>query len=185
MLFRSHEKFSFGTIFSGEQEEQLKSEKVKLFIADKDGNEITNQVGIEKLPLNENGEMPINLTFEEKGDYRLIFYVGDNFADSKIKSEEQTLHITYNPIVTSASILEPTEVEINVRKAKSKERTITFKNIHDDILTDEVLASSVEFTQDAYLTFTKMTNGHPVTSNKENIDMVRILVKNKELPLFE
>lgn len=175
----AHEKFSFGTIFSGEQEEQLKSEKVKLFIADKDGNEITNQVGIEKLPLNENGEMPINLTFEEKGDYRLIFYVGDNFADSKIKSEEQTLHITYNPIVTSASILEPTEVEINVRKAKSKERTITFKNIHDDILTDEVLASSVEFTQDAYLTFTKMTNGHPVTSNKENIDMVRITGKEQ------
>lgn len=175
----AHEKFSFGTILSGEQEELLTKEKVKLFIADKDGNEITNQVGIEKLDLNENGEMPINLTFEEKGEYRLTFYVGDNFADSKIKSEEQTLHITYNPIVTSASILEPTEVEINVRKAKSKERTITFKNIHDDILTDEVLASSVEFTQDAYLTFTKMTNGHPVTSNKENIDMVRITGKEQ------
>lgn len=175
----AHEPFSFGTILSGEQEEPLSADQVKVFIADKDGTEITNSVTIEKLPLNENGEMPINFNFPEKGDYRVTFYVGNNFADSTIKSQEQTIHITYNPIVETATILEASEVEISVRKEKSKERSITFKNAHGDTLTDEVLATSVEFEPNAYLTYTKMTNGHPVTSTEENIDMVRITGKEQ------
>lgn len=171
----AHETFTFGNLLSGEQEEILTKDKLKVYIADKDGNDVTSYVTTElqDLEVDENNEVKVNFIFDTVGEYKVIFYVGANVGASTIKSPEQTIRIQYNPIVVDAKIVTNNNL-ITVRKEKSKEFDVRFTNIHGDILTD-VASSTVEFVgSNANIAFTKISGGHPVLTADEAVEKIRI-----------
>ncbi len=141
----AHEIFTFGNVLSGESQEALLANQVKAYITDAEGNDVTNQVTMKVTDMGTEQGNQVKLTFEQKGDYHITFYVGSDFEQSTIKSPEQTIHIDYNPIITNVQITNLNET-ISVRKEKFIEKEITFTNKHNDVLT-QVPANSIDFSR--------------------------------------
>ena len=186
-----NESFLIGTIKSGENEEALREELLKAIIT-KDGTDVTNNVEIDYIELGTvfDNQIEVKLKVQEIGEYKVIFYVGDNINDTSIKTSEYVINVNINPYVANAEIVINASDKIRVDKFIEKE--IVFTNKHGVVLNVE--AGSIEFVTENIdndteiedvetdntqlleekVEITKLKSGVPVENDKSFVEGIRI-----------
>lgn len=145
----AHEQFVYGTISSGENEEEVDISTIKYQILNENNEDITSQ-GIVIVKFEEEsarpGENLIKITAEKTGIYKIIPYIGENIETS-IKATTQIVEITDNTTIESVEIASFNERSIRVNQVLNK--ALVIKNIHGDVLENvaideiEIVASGI------------------------------------------
>ena len=145
----AHEQFVYGTISSGENEEEVDISTIKYQILNENDEDITSQ-GIVTVKFEEEsarpGENLIKVTAEKAGIYKIIHYIGENIETS-IKATAQIVEITDNTTIESVEIANFNERSIRINQVLNK--ALVVKNIHGDILENvaineiEIVASGI------------------------------------------
>lgn len=161
----AHEEFTYGTITSGQNEEDIDITKLKYEVKVKNEDNTYSVVYDSKNGINDNqtisvnfveessrpGEILIKVLAEKIGEYIITPYIGESLDDQNaIVSEGKQAIIYYNPTIANVLFVdengqEDTEKDLIVRAKQAVEKNLIFYNIYGDIIT-EVYDGEVQIT---------------------------------------
>ena len=191
----AHEEFTYGTISSGPDEEEIDINNLKYQVYKVERTEkgdivekedITDKNLVNVIFAKEaasEGQIYMNVTAEEVGEYTIIPYVGSNIdAEDVIKAAEQSIIIETSPIIATVELVDfSTTEEIEVNEYIIKE--IVFKNKHQEII-EEVENKQVEFIAEGVTITALESNDNPgsivekikITGKTEGTSLIQVKV---------